>query len=99
MTERGMSNFLIDSAKAEGELSPRAITVNRTVGNNPQLTLARTVRVALVVTTNNELLVNALIQKCLDINNSIYFVGSDVNLQSDMEVDYLFFEAKIMAKK
>lgn len=99
MTEVNMSKFLIDNSKLHGDKSPRTIVVNRTVKNNPERTLQRTVRMALVTSINNELLVDALIQDCLGIDNAIYFVGSDVNLQSEMQVDYLFFEAKIMAKQ
>jgi len=99
MTEAGVSKFLIDNSKLHGDKSPRTIIVNRTVKGNPERTLQRTIRIALVTNTNNESLVDALIQDCLAIDNAIYFVGSDVNLQSEMQVDYLFFEAKIMAKK
>ncbi len=99
MTEVDVSKFLIDNAKLHGDNSPRTIVVNRTVTGNPERTLQRTVRVALITNTDNESLVDALIQDCLAIDNAIYFVGSDVNLQSEMQVDYLFFEAKIMAKK
>jgi len=96
-TESDVMNFLISKAKTNGQPAVRAIVVNRVV-KNPERSLQRVIRVALVVTTNNESLVDALIQECLNIDNDIYFVGSDVNLQSDLEVDYLFFEAKIMAK-
>ena len=99
MTEAGVSKFLIDNSKLHGDNSPKTIVVNRTVGANPTRTLQRTIRIALVTSIDNELLVDALIQDCLEIDNAIYFVGSDVNLQSEMKVDYLFFEAKIMAKK
>lgn len=96
-TEATVMDFLITKAKANGQPAVRAIVVNRVV-DNPTRSLQRIVKIALVVTTNNETLVDALIQECLNIDNDVYFVGSDVNLQSDMEIDYLFFEAKIMAK-
>jgi hypothetical protein len=98
LTEQIVIDKLIARAKFAGEKAPRAIVANRQVPNG-QKTMTRTVRIALVVTSNNELLLNHLISECLDNDNNFYFVGSDVNLQSDMEVDYLFFEAKVMAKK
>ena len=97
-TEASVSEFLVAKAKEKGEISARTIVVNRLV-KNPERSLQRIVRIALLVSTNNENLVDALIQECLNNDNDIYFVGSDVNLQSDMKIDYLFFEAKIMAKK
>ena len=83
MTEAGVSKFLIDKAELFGDKSPRTIVVNRTVKGNPERTLQRTIRIALITSTDNELLVDALIQDCLEIDNAIYFVGSDVNLQSE----------------
>ena len=97
ITEADVMKFLIDNAKLGGSLSTRALVVNRVV-NNSQMSLQRTIRIALIVATNNEALVDFLIKKCLDNNNDIYFVGSDVNFQSHMEIDYLFFESKIKAK-
>lgn len=97
LTEAYMVDTLVKSAKLAGEIMARAIVVNRTV-NNPSRTLKRTVRIALIVQSNKEILIDALIKTCLDEDNLFYFVGSDVNLQSDMEVDYLFFEADIMGK-
>ena len=100
LTEQNVMKFLSDTSKLHGETSPRVIVVSRAVNMaNPQRTLTRTVRFALVVSTNNETLVDALIQACLVDDMDVYFVGSDVNLQSDMEIDYLFFEAKILSKK
>ena len=61
--------------------------------------ISRTVRFALVVTSNNTALINALIYKCLEKDEELYFVGSEVNLQSDLEIDYVYFEAKVYAKK
>ena len=98
LTEADVMKFLIDTAKVGGSLSTKAVVVNRAV-RNPEMSLQRTIKIALVVATNNETLVDFLIEKCLEIDNDIYFVGSDVNFQNDMEIDYLFFESKIMAKK
>ena len=97
-TETSVMDFLIAKAKENGSNAPRALVVNREV-KNPERSLQRTIRVALVVSTNSETLVDALIQECLINDNDVYFVGSNVNLQSDLEIDYLFFEAKIMSKK
>ena len=100
LTEQNVMKFLSDTSKDNGEVSPRVIVASRMVDmTNPQRTITRTVRFALIVSTDNETLVDALIQACLVDDMDVYFVGSDVNLQSDMEVDYLFFEAKIMSKK
>lgn len=96
LTEKDVIDKLIARAKLEGEKSPRVVIVSRLqVGRS----LQRTVRFALVVSTNNEPLVDALIQETIDNNLDFQFVGSELNLQNDMEVDYLFFEAKIMVKK
>lgn len=96
-TEQSVMALLKTTAKALGEIAPRALIAGRSVQNG-QRTIQRTVKVALIVTTNNESLVDGLISMCLNNDSDIYFVGSDVNLQSDLEVDYLFFEAKVMAK-
>jgi predicted nucleotidyltransferase len=95
LTEQIVIDKLIARAKVEGERAPRAIVINRTQVNRA---LQRTVRIALVVSTNNEALINALISESLDNDLDFSFVGSEVNLQGDMEVDYLFFEAKVFAK-
>jgi len=96
LTEKECSDFLIATAKDGGEKSPRAITVLRTQSTR---SITRTVKIALIVTTNNTTLLDFLIEKCLDKDEELIFVGSEVNLQSDLEIDYFFFEAKIMAKK
>jgi len=98
LTEDDCIAFLVDKAKAHGDSSPRCIVVNRVVKGDPRRTLQRTVRFALVVSINNETLLNAIMKDCLDSDFDVAFVGSDVNLQSNMEVDYLFFEALIMVK-
>lgn len=95
LTETIAMSGLVTAAKALGETAPRAIVVAR---QQRERSIMRTVKIALVVTTNNETLIDGLIKYCLSIDNIVTFVGSDVNLQSDMEIDYLFFEAQIMAK-
>ena len=95
ITEEKVMNKLIARAKLEGEIAPRAIIVNRFQGLR---SITRTVKIALIVTTNSEALIDALIQESMDNDLLFHFIGSDVNLQGDLEIDYLFFEAKIMAK-
>lgn len=96
LTEADAIKILIDKAKDSGETAPRCIVMTR---QQKERSLTRTVRFALVVTSNNSALIDALIQECLDRDNGLRFVGSEVNLQSDLEIDYLFFEASIYAKK
>ena len=95
ITESEVITALITKAKALGEVAPRAIVISR---SQEKRSLTRTVRIALVVQSNKEALIDGLIQECLDNDLLFYFVGSDVNLQGDLEVDYLFFETKILAK-
>ena len=96
ITEQECVDFLIKESKLLGELSPRCVVVNRMQTRN---SLTRTVRFALVVTTNNLTLIDGLNYKCMDFSDEMYFVGSEVNFQQDLDVDYLYFEAKIIAKK
>jgi len=94
MTEEEIIEFLLSTSKANGELSPRAIVMTRTQSSR---SITRTVRFALVVTSNNTKLIDALIQASLDFYEDLTFVGSEVNLQSDLSIDYLYFEANILA--
>ncbi len=98
LTEQEVSTFLLDKAKASGQVSPRVVIVNRTVEKS-SYTMRRLVSFALITTTNNETLLNTLIQDCMDTyNNDVYFSGSNVNLQTDLEVDYLYFNAYVFKK-
>lgn len=97
LTEDEVETFLLGVAKSNGETAPRCVVVVRT-----QLPrgLTRLVKFGLIVTSNNSALVDALIQECLStLDDKLVFVGSEVNLQSDLEIDYLYFEAKIFASK
>jgi len=94
--EQDIIDFLVAEAKTLGEVSPRCIVVNRVQTTR---SITRTVKFALVVTTNNLTLIDALIFKCLDFDEDLIFIGSEVNFQTDLEIDYLYFEAKILAKK
>ncbi len=95
-TEDEIVTFLVDSAKAVGEVSPRCVVLTRTQLKN---SITRTVRFALVVTSNNTALIDALIHKCLERDDGLWFVGSEVNLQGDLEIDYVYFEAQVYATK
>jgi len=95
-SEQQAISFLLNSAKTLGEKSPRCIVVSREQKRN---SLTRTVRFALVITSNNFDLIDALILNSLEYDNYLYFVGSELNRQGDLEVDYLYFEALILAKK
>jgi len=94
LTEPEIVSFLVDSAEVEGETSPRCVVMTRQQTKN---SIRRTVRFALIVTSNNIALINALILKCLEKDEELYFVGSEVNLQNNLEIDYLYFEALIYA--
>lgn len=95
LTELECINFLTDTAHSFGEKSVRCITTTRQQEYN---SITRTVRFSLVVSVNNMLLLDHLIDKCLELDVGLWFVGSNANLQGDLEVDYLYFEAKILAK-
>jgi hypothetical protein len=96
ITEQDVISTLIARAKLEGEVAPRAIVIGRT---QAERSLTRKVKFALVVSINNETLVDALIAESLTNDLQFTFIGSEANLQGDLEVDYLFFEAKIMLKQ
>jgi len=96
LTEQGVKDLLLQTAKTAGYDYPRVIVVNRVQKQN---SLTRTVRFAVIAPIDNEILINALIKSCLDNENQIYFVGSEVNLQGDLDIDYLLFEANIIYKK
>jgi len=95
-TEQEIIDMLVSVAKEGGVLAPRAIVVDRLQKSN---SLTRTVKIALVVPTNEVLLIDKLIFECLEFDDNLNFSGSSVNLQTDLEIDYLYFEAKIMAIK
>ena len=94
-SEAEITASLLQVAKASGVTAPRVVISNRI---QKERSMTRKVRFALIVPSNNEALVNALIAQSVADDGEFYFIGSDVNLQGDMEVDYLYFEASIMAK-
>jgi len=96
LTEKMVMDKLVAVAKAKGELSPKALVMQRTQG---QKSANRVVRIALVVAINNETLVDALITECIANDNDFYFIGSEAQLQGEMQVDYLFFDASIYVKQ
>ena len=95
MTEVEVIEFLTETAKDLGEVSPRVVVGAR---EQKRHSITRTVKFAVIATANNITLIDGLIQKCLEKDDELYFVGSQVNLQGDLEIDYLYFEAKIFAK-
>ncbi len=94
MTEQEVITLLLDSAKLNGEISPRAVVMTRVQAKR---SITRTVRFALVVTSDNLTIVDGMI-KALMSYEDIDFVGSELNLQGDMDIAYLYFEALIIAK-
>ena len=95
LTEIECSEFLTNTARDFGEKSVRCITTSRQQSHR---SLTRTVRFALVVSVNNMRLLDYIIEKCLEKDKELWFVGSEANLQGDLEIDYFYFEAKILAK-
>jgi hypothetical protein len=95
LTEDDVINHLLDISRVNGEVSPRCVIVNRL---QPINSITRVVKFALIVTSNNTTLIDALIKSCLELDWDLFFKGSEVNLQSDLEIDYLYFEASINAK-
>jgi len=96
LTEQNVIDKLVAKAKDKGEVSPRAIVIKRTQGTNGA---KRIVTIALVVAINNEALVDALIEECIENDMDFAFIGSEAQLQGEMEIDYLFFEASIYVKR
>lgn len=92
-TEKEIMTELLTLCQTNGEPAVKAIIIQRT---QPARSITRSVRIALVVSSNNETLLNILVKASLDAEFD--FVGSDVNLQQDLEVDYLYFEAKVTPK-
>ena len=95
-TEQEIIDMLLDTARDGGVSAPRCIVVDRV---QPIRSIARTVKFALVVPTNEVLLIDKLIFACMEFDDELAFVGSNVNLQSEVIIDYIYFEAKIMALK
>jgi len=93
MTEQEVIDLLISSAKDNGEISPRVVVMTRV---QPKRSLTRVVRFALVVTSDNITLVDAMVKAVLPYDE-LDFVGSELNLQGDMDIAYLYFEASIIA--
>jgi len=98
LTEIEVTEKLITKSKELGEVSPRVVIVQRTV-INPSKSIKRLVRFALIVSAGNEKLLDGLIAECVSNDMSFYFVGSDINLQNDLNIEYLYFEAEIMPKQ
>ena len=98
ITEQSVIDLLIQVAKDGGVTAPRVVIADRVVQNKRGLT--RTVKFALIIPTNEVLLIDKLIFEALDFSDDLSFVGSSVNLQSsEFEIDYVYFEATIRAIK
>ena len=95
VTEAEIIDTLISVAKSAGEVSPKAIVVARTANVN---SISRTVKIAIVTSINNENVLNKLIDSSIENDRIFEFVGSETNLQGDLEIDYLFFDATVYAK-
>jgi len=95
VTELEIIDTLTTVAKEAGEVSARVIVVGRTAHLN---SISRTVKFALVTSINNENVLNELISNSVENDRIFEFAGSETNLQGDLEIDYLFFDAVIYAK-
>jgi hypothetical protein len=96
LTEQMVRAKLIELAKANGVVAPNTIVVER---EQAPRSITRTVRIALVVPTGDESLIDKLVLATIDDDLDFWFIGSNINLQGDLEVEYLIFETKIMSKK
>ena len=94
LTEQKVISLLISGAKENNEVSPRVIVVQRTQKYG---SLTRKSRFALIVNSDNLDLIDGMIKITLEYPY-LSFVGSEVNLQGDMNITYLFFEASIIAQ-
>lgn len=95
ITEESILELLVNVSKANGDDTPRAFVHKRTqVGNN---SLTRKVSFILIVSIDNIKLIDALVKASLGVEG-FYFTGSEVNLQSDLTIQYIHTEASIMAK-
>ena len=94
LTEKEVIDFLITSAKKYDEVSPRCVIMTRTQSKN---SITRDVRFALIVSSDNIVLIDGINKDLLELP-VVHFIGSEKNLQSDMEIEYLYFDAQIMAK-
>lgn len=96
MSEVEVMKALVDVAKANGDQAARCIVYRRT---QPENSITRSVTFALIVASENEPLLDALINASIAADRAYEFIGSEINLQNGtLEVEYLFFKSSIMAK-
>ena len=89
-TESEVMELLITTAKKYDD-APIVVAAKRTGGKN---TIQRTVTFVIRAASGNESLVNALVKLSIDRNLSLWFDGSEINLQDgQMEIDYLYVSA------
>jgi hypothetical protein len=91
LTESSFRTLLQDEAKKFVTAPLVIITGRRAYPNG----ITRSVTATVIVAINNDELLDALIK--LSLNYDFNFTGSETNLQGEMEVDYLFFTADIIA--
>ncbi len=91
LTETEWCDLLLNKAR---ETFPHAnvLVTGRTAIKNG---ITRIVRATVVVDINNEKVLNSLIKLSMDYD--FEFLVSEANLQGDTEVDYLTFQANIIA--
>ena len=91
-TESEVVELLIDIAKQHDD-APIVLAAKRTGGKNR---VQRMVTFVIRVASGNESLVNALVKLSIDSNLSLWFDGSEINLQDgQMEIDYLYVSATV----
>lgn len=92
-TEAEVKTILLDIATISGEEAPHIFVAYRKQDNN---SVNRTVTFVIPTQEGNETLVNAIIKSGVSTyENQFRFVKSDVNVQSDLTIDYLMVEADI----
>ncbi len=96
LTEQDIIDKLVEVSKNNDEDAPRAFVHKRFQAKKNSIT--RTVNFVLITSTDNTVLIDALVRETMDIEG-FSFTGSEVNLQGDLKIQYLYFEASIMAKK
>ncbi len=92
MTEAEWSAMLLAEAKKHFKAPAVLITSRKALPRG----ITRIVNATVVVDINNETVLNALIK--LSIDYEFEFLYSEANLQGELEVDYLTFQANMIAK-
>lgn len=93
-TEQDVINLLEITCKKYTP-APKIIVVKREVIGG----VARKVTFACVVNRNLDGLIDELIFQSIDEDFDFEFVASEINLQENMDVDYIYITAEITARK